>query len=133
VMYEIYQGAFGGAADDVDLTTGGLTLIDSGSTPFTSLIGEGSFASFSTSLNLGSANSTDPLWLRLSTLPGAGGDAGSWVAVDDVIVGVLPDYEWNVDASGTWNNPSNWSDGVPPISGSPFPGATGGVPLQTMW
>lgn len=84
VRAEVYQGAFPGAADDNDISDEGLTLITTVDSPTTSLWGEGNFASFASSLDLSSANTTDPLWLRLSNLPGAGVDPGSWVVIDNV-------------------------------------------------
>ena len=84
IRVEIYQGAFAGAADDNDIADEGLTLITTLDSPTTSLWGEGNFASFNSTLDLSSANSVDPLWLRVSNLPGAGTDPGSWVVIDNV-------------------------------------------------
>jgi len=83
VRIEIFQGDVTNPADDVDLA--GLTLITTMDTPRTSLLGEGNLASYSDTLDLSSANTTDPLWLRISNLPGASRvDTGSWVIVDNV-------------------------------------------------
>lgn len=83
VRIEVFQGEFPNPADDNDLS--GLTLITTLDTPRTMLLGEGNFASFSSPLDLVSANTTDPLWLRISNLPGSGrSDSGSWAIVDNV-------------------------------------------------
>ncbi|MCO6045456.1 family 43 glycosylhydrolase [Aeoliella sp. ICT_H6.2] len=86
VRLEVYQGQFPGAADDVDIAGQGLALVASVDSPTTDLFGEGNFASFSTALDLSAANDTDPLWLRISNLPGAGSDPGSWVVIDNVTI-----------------------------------------------
>ena len=86
IRVEVFQGAFLGAADDNDIVDEGLTLVTTLNSPTTSAFGEGTFASFTSSLNLSTANTTDPLWLRLSNLPGAGSDPGSWVVIDNVAV-----------------------------------------------
>lgn len=84
VRAQIYQGTFPSAADDNDIADGGLSLISTLDSPTTSLWGEGNFASFSGSLDLSAANISEPLWIRLSNLPGAGSDPGSWVVIDNV-------------------------------------------------
>ena len=84
IRAEVYQGYFPGAVDNNDIADEGLTLITTLDSPTTSLWGEGNFASFSSSLDLSTANTTDPLWLRISNLPGAGSDPGSWVVIDNV-------------------------------------------------
>lgn len=84
IRAEVYQGYFPGAVDDDDIADEGLTLITTLDSPTTALWGEGNFASFSGSLDLSMANTTEPLWLRISNLPGAGSDPGSWVVIDNV-------------------------------------------------
>lgn len=86
IRIEIYQGTFAGAADDVDIATGGLTLIQTLNTPMTSLVGEGNFASYSSPLDLSTANTSDPLWLKLSNVPGTGTQDGSWAVIDNVAI-----------------------------------------------
>ncbi|WP_425398738.1 family 43 glycosylhydrolase [Aeoliella sp.] len=86
VRLEVYQGAFPGAADDNDIADEGLALITAIDSPATSLFGEGNYASFTSALDLSSANDTDPLWLRVSNLPGTGSDPGSWVVVDNIMI-----------------------------------------------
>lgn len=84
VRIEVLQGTFTRATDNNDILDEGLTLITSMNTPSTSLLGEGRYATFASSLDLSSANHSEPLWLRISNLPGAGADRGSWVVVDNV-------------------------------------------------
>ena len=99
IRAEVYQGNFPGAADDNDIADQGLTLITTLDSPGTSLTGEGNYASFSSPLDLSSANTTDPLWLRLSNLPGTGTtDVGSWVVID------------NVDIQSTFTLPASAGD-----------------------
>lgn len=87
VQIDFYQGLFPGAADDVDLLTGGLPLIASLTTPYTSAVGAGIYESFSGTVDLSAANTVDPVWIRISNLPGAGTvDDGSWVCIDNVSI-----------------------------------------------
>jgi len=81
IQIDIYQGTFGGAADDTDIEGQGLTLIDSVSTP---RISNMDLNQFSGELDLTLANTADPLWIRLTNLPGIGTDNGAWVCVDNV-------------------------------------------------
>lgn len=75
IKVDIYQGTFGGPADDVDI----LTPIVSLATPYQS---EMIIHSFTSALDLSSANTTDPLWLRISNLDGNGN--GAFVCIDNV-------------------------------------------------
>ena len=111
LQVDIYQGALATAADDFDIATAGLSLIDSLTTSTITL--SNGVVNFQDTLNLSAANTTDDLWIRIANLPGAGTDVGSWVGVDNIsLITILPDA-WNVDADGTWNTASNWSNGVP--------------------
>ena len=78
IQVDIYQGIFDGAAQDVDIADQGLTLIDSLTSPYES---EMIIHSFTSALDLSLANTTDPLWLRISNL---GEDTGAFVAIDNV-------------------------------------------------
>ena len=80
IQIDVYQGTFSEAADDVDIATNGLTLITSVSTP---TIYDLNIHNFYEALDLSSANSSDPLWLRLSN-PAVSG--ASWVCIDNVSV-----------------------------------------------
>lgn len=84
VQIDIYAGTFAGAADDADIAGAGLTLIDTLTTPTTSAVGAGVYTTFSGMLDLSLASTSDTLWIRISNLPGAGTDAGSWVEIDNV-------------------------------------------------
>lgn len=87
VRVEVYQGYYVGADGDesTDIKNGGLTLITAVNSPTTSIPGNVGFASFTSGLlDLSTANTTDPLWLRISNLPGTGSDNGSFVVVDNV-------------------------------------------------
>lgn len=92
VRVEVYQGAFPAAqadpdaTDDMDIADQGLTLISSFDSPGTSIPGTDGMASFSGALDVASANTTDPLWVRISNLPGAGVDAGSFLMLDNVFI-----------------------------------------------
>lgn len=81
IQVDVYQGSFAGAAQDVDIVDQGLTLIDSISTP---RITDMDIHEFSAELNLSSANTTDPLWIRIVNLPGVGTDVGAWVCIDNI-------------------------------------------------
>ncbi len=93
IQVDVYQGEFAGAAQDVDVAdpNQGLTLITSLTSPFES---EMVIHSFGAALDLSTANTTDPLWLRISNLDGTG-DAntignGAFVCVDNVAIGDAP-------------------------------------------
>jgi hypothetical protein len=78
IQVDIYQGSFDGAAQDVDIADQGLTLIDSLASPYESAM---VIHSFTSALDLSSANTTDPLWLRISNL---GAETGAFVCIDNV-------------------------------------------------
>jgi hypothetical protein len=81
IQVDIYQGSFAGAAEDVDIDGQGLTLIDSVTTP---RITDMDIHEFSAELNLTTANTTDPLWIRIVNLPGTGTDLGAWICIDNL-------------------------------------------------
>ncbi|MCA9240573.1 MAG: hypothetical protein KDA37_10250, partial [Planctomycetales bacterium] len=117
VKVEVYQGAFGGAADNVDISTSGLNLVDSFTTPTTNAVGAGVFSSFTNTLNLASANAADPLWIRVSNVPGAGTDVGSWVGIDNLAIEVTPTFLWIADSDGVFSDSTKWQGGAVPGAG----------------
>jgi len=82
LVIDIYAGDFPGAAQDVDIATAGLTLIDSLTTPTTSDVGVGVFTNYTAALDLSAASTTDTLWLRLANYDGSGN--GAFLCLDNV-------------------------------------------------
>jgi hypothetical protein len=85
IQVDIYQGVFDEAAQDVDIADLGLTLITSLTSPYES---EMIIFSFTSALDLSLANTTDPLWLRISNLDENGN--GAFVCIDNVQITSVP-------------------------------------------